>query len=323
MKKLLSLVLALALCLCLTAPALAAGNPGDTTVTDAAGNIYTLSNPILYTLSRSDIEAIDMTSMEMFLVGAPYWGSVSDYMDGSFWPKMSVVYAVPEDTVVNVPDNLEIDTTYILHMSWDNGTCHITEFYVNLANYTSVRMPSSSYVVGLEVYPQPGTNDSYTFSGGIGVGSSRPQDSVGTIFFYVQREEDATENPFASSSIPSTSGGIGVTVNGKAVVWADAAPFIDANDRTMVPLRAVADAMGLEVNWDENTREASFTGSGKTIIFPIDSSTARTSEGGIVTMDTAAVIVNERTYAPIRYLAEFFGYTVGWDETARTVSITA
>ena len=321
MKKVLTLFLALMLCLSLAAPALAAGNPGDTTVTDAAGNIYTLSNPILYTLSRSDIEAIDMTSMEMFLVGAPYWGSVSDYMDGSFWPKMSVVYAVPEDTVVNVPDNLEIDTTYILHMSWDNGTCHITEFYVNLANYTSVRMPSSSYVVGLEIYPRTAGDETTTSSGGGISGSSVPPDSVGTIFFYVQRGEDATESPFASST-PSTSGGIGVTVKGEAVQWTDAAPFIDANDRTMVPLRAVADAMGLEVNWDENTREASFTGSGKTIIFPIDSSTARTSEGGIVTMDTAAVIVNERTYAPIRYLAEFFGYTVGWDEAARTVSIT-
>ena len=121
---------------------------------------------------------------------------------------------------------------------------------------------------------------------------------------------------------PSASESIPVTVNGKAVTWTDAAPFIDENDRTMVPLRAVADAMRLDVNWDENTREASFTGSGKTITFPIGSATARGSEGEPVQMDTAAVIVNERTYAPIRYLAEYFGYTVGWDEAARAVTIT-
>ena len=127
----------------------------------------------------------------------------------------------------------------------------------------------------------------------------------------------------SNTSTPATSDGVSVTVDEKTVVWTDAAPFIDANDRTMVPLRAVADAMGLDVNWDENTREASFTGSGKTITFPIDSSTARTSDGSIVTMDTAAVIVNERTYAPIRYLAEYFGYTVGWDDATRTVIITA
>ena len=42
-----------------------------------------------------------------------------------------------------------------------------------------------------------------------------------------------------------------------------------------------------------------------------DSNSARTSDGGAVQMDTAAVIVNDRTYAPIRYLAEYFGYEVG------------
>ena len=39
-------------------------------------------------------------------------------------------------------------------------------------------------------------------------------------------------------------------------------------------------------------------------------------------MDTAAVIVNSRTYAPIRYLAEFFGYKVDWDGKTKTVLLT-
>lgn len=123
------------------------------------------------------------------------------------------------------------------------------------------------------------------------------------------------------ASAPLIASGISVAVNDAAVKWTDAKPFIDANNRTMVPLRAVADAMGLEVNWDNDAREASFTNGSKTIWFPIDSSTARTSEGGAVTMDTAAVIVKDRTYAPIRYLAEFFGYHVDWDQDTQTVNI--
>lgn len=114
---------------------------------------------------------------------------------------------------------------------------------------------------------------------------------------------------------------VSVTVNGNTVQWTDATPFIDANSRTMVPLRAVADAMGLDVNWDTNVREASFTNGGKTIIFPIGSNTARTSNGSSVQMNTAAVIVNGRTYAPIRYMAEFFGYQVDWDAATQTVTI--
>ena len=114
---------------------------------------------------------------------------------------------------------------------------------------------------------------------------------------------------------------IRVMVNGAAVQWTDARPFIDENNRTLVPLRAVAEALSLTVAWDPVKREASFTDTAKTIIFPVGSSTAYTSDGGTLQMDTAAVIVNDRTYAPVRYLAEYFGYTVGWDATTRTALI--
>ena len=128
------------------------------------------------------------------------------------------------------------------------------------------------------------------------------------------------------------SAGITVTVNGTPVVWTDAEPFIDENSRTMVPLRAVADAMGIGVDWNANRKEAvfgknTFTDDGviiECITFTIGNTTAiglGGKTGPEIPMDTAAVIVNDRTYAPIRYLAEFFGYTVGWDAATRTVTI--
>ena len=43
---------------------------------------------------------------------------------------------------------------------------------------------------------------------------------------------------------------IAVKVDDKQVEFTDAKPFIDEKGRTMVPLRPVADAMGLEVEWD-------------------------------------------------------------------------
>ena len=57
------------------------------------------------------------------------------------------------------------------------------------------------------------------------------------------------------------------------------------------------------------------------VYFPIGSTEARTGGGDRIPMDTAAVIVSDRTYAPVRYLAEFFGYDVGWDGASRTVLI--
>ncbi len=144
------------------------------------------------------------------------------------------------------------------------------------------------------------------------------------------------------------AGDISVTVDGVAVVWTDVKPFIDENGRTLCPLRAVADAMGLEVEWhgDDSPRAAfsrteksdRFAGDCvvKTILsFSIGQSIAAYEEDYYVNgafeanghypiyMDTAAVIVNDRTYAPVRYLAEAYGYTVGWDPATRTVAITS
>lgn len=113
-----------------------------------------------------------------------------------------------------------------------------------------------------------------------------------------------------------------VTVNGEPVRWTDARPFIDENSRTLVPLRAVADAMGLSVGWDEEAREASFTDGSRAIYFPIGSTEARAGVGGVIPMDTAAVIVGDRTYAPVRYLAQYFGFSVDWDDETKTVLIT-
>ncbi len=113
-----------------------------------------------------------------------------------------------------------------------------------------------------------------------------------------------------------------VSAKGQTVRWTDAEPFIDASSRTMVPLRAVAEALGLAVTWDGQAREAVFTDGTKTLAFPIGSTEARTGDGGTVVMDTAAVIVGGRTYAPIRYLAEYFGYQVSWDGNTRTVLLT-
>ena len=114
---------------------------------------------------------------------------------------------------------------------------------------------------------------------------------------------------------------VNVTVKGTPIVWWDAEPYIDGNNRTMCPFRIIGEALGLTAGWDGETREAYFTDGSRTIYFPIDGKTARTSEGGAVQMDTAAVIVNGRTYAPVRYLAEYFGYTVGWDGKTQTVSV--
>jgi len=118
-----------------------------------------------------------------------------------------------------------------------------------------------------------------------------------------------------------------ITVNGTPVAWTDTKPFIDENSRTMVPLRPIANALGLEISWDDDTNVASFTDGTTTAEFTIGSSKYHVFLNDMdvhvyLEMDTAAVIVNSRTYAPARYLAECFQYSVGWEDATKSVSIT-
>lgn len=50
-----------------------------------------------------------------------------------------------------------------------------------------------------------------------------------------------------------------VVIDGEEVMFSDSVPFVDENSRTLVPLRAMGEAMGLTVNWDPEQREAVFS----------------------------------------------------------------
>ena len=120
---------------------------------------------------------------------------------------------------------------------------------------------------------------------------------------------------------------VNVTVDGSYVAWTDAKPFIDENDRTLVPLRPIANALGLEVSWDDDKNMASFTDGETTVEFVVGSDEYHAFLNGYdfhmyMEMDTTPVIRNSRIYAPARYLAESFQYVVGWNQTTQTVLIT-
>ena len=120
---------------------------------------------------------------------------------------------------------------------------------------------------------------------------------------------------------------INVTVDDTPVAWTDAKPFIDENSRTLVPLRPIANALGLEVAWNDDTNTASFTDGTTTVDFIVDSPEYRAYLNGYniyayTEMDTKAVIKDSRIFAPARYLAESFRYNVGWEDATKSVSIT-
>lgn len=127
-------------------------------------------------------------------------------------------------------------------------------------------------------------------------------------------------------AIPAFAADITVTVDGTPVSWTDAKPFIDENDRTLVPLRPIANGLGLEVGWNDDTNTASFTDGETTVEFVVGSNEYHCFLNDFdmhvyVEMDTKPVIKDSRIFAPARYLAECFQYAVGWDQATQTVTL--
>ncbi len=94
------------------------------------------------------------------------------------------------------------------------------------------------------------------------------------------------------------------------------------NDRTMVPMRAIFEALQCSVSWDDETQTAYGERNGKMISISIGETTAFVA-GEPKTLDQPAVLLNDRTLVPLRFISESLGCTVGWDDATQTVSITA
>ena len=122
-------------------------------------------------------------------------------------------------------------------------------------------------------------------------------------------------------SLPiSASDEIKVMLDGKEISF-DVPPQI-INGRTMVPIRAVFEALGATLEWNAATRTAKATIDDYVVECTIDSKTM-TACGEKIEMDVAPLIVDGRTLMPIRYAAEAFSCKVGWAEPIRTAFITS
>ncbi|MCD8048359.1 MAG: hypothetical protein LUG52_01935 [Clostridia bacterium] len=101
----------------------------------------------------------------------------------------------------------------------------------------------------------------------------------------------------------------------------DTCPIIE-NGRTLVPVRAAAEAMGADVQWDYDTQTVTLTKDDDKILLVIGSATAKL-DGNEYALDTEPVIINGRTMLPIRFIAESFGYNVAWDNENQIVTISS
>ncbi len=117
----------------------------------------------------------------------------------------------------------------------------------------------------------------------------------------------------APATVPNASGAnLSVALDGQAVSF-DVQPFIKSG-RVMVPVRAISEALGAVVRYDDSTMTVTITKGSNVIILIVGSSVAE--DGNPIMLDVPAEVVDGRIFVPIRFVAEAMGCQVDWFEGA-------
>ena len=93
------------------------------------------------------------------------------------------------------------------------------------------------------------------------------------------------------------------------------------SDRTLLPIRAVVEAMGGKVGWDGGESKVTIRLNYMNIELWIDKDTAVVN-GATKKMDVPPRVINSRTMMPLRFVAENLGVDLGWDGKTQTITIT-
>jgi uncharacterized repeat protein (TIGR02543 family) len=114
------------------------------------------------------------------------------------------------------------------------------------------------------------------------------------------------------------------TVNGSSKTL-DSPPVIK-NSRTLVPIRAVIEALGGTVGWDGTARKVTVTLGATSLNLWIGKSVA-TVNGTNTAIDATNAkvvpeIINSRTMLPLRFVSENLGCSVLWEDATKTITIT-
>ena len=184
-----------------------------------------------------------------------------------------------------------------------DGTLHFGRYQLNTVGQVAAMYSSDN---SIKIYKK---------SSGGGGGSVRttpsPKPEV-TAAPEVTTQPQETAVPEKKSITVSTEDGrVKISVNGVPVVYSENEPFIDDNNRTQLPIRAVMETLGAEVEWNEADKSVKITYGGDEIILKIGSNVLLIN-GKERIMVTSAVIIKDSTYIPLRAVAEALRMEVVW-----------
>lgn len=111
-----------------------------------------------------------------------------------------------------------------------------------------------------------------------------------------------------------------VMLDGAALQF-DVPPVIE-NGRTLVPLRAIFEALGAEISWNGATQTVLATKAGTQVVLTIGNPQAYRNNAPVL-LDVPPKIIEGRTMVPLRFVSEAMGADVKWDGVTGTILITS
>jgi len=123
---------------------------------------------------------------------------------------------------------------------------------------------------------------------------------------------------------PEAASPITLNIDGKAISFDESTgyPFIAAESRTMMPLRACLSSIGCSVEWDQSAQTVITRKGATEVDIPVGKSQIVINQE-IVPIDTAAALKNGRTFLPLRAVLEAYNYKVTWDTGTKTINATS
>lgn len=244
-----------------------------------------------------------------------YWGSAYPDFDKLIQTNGNENINVVTDEYYKAPEMNESDLntyytgkySYAINVAnMDNGSVSVDKYAIEGEKVTLTVSPDKAYKLDELTVTANGKDVELTNNGDGTYTFTMPSSNVKVSATFVE-DEDYVE-PDNSITVSMTIGSNDFVINNNIVTVPDAAPYI-ANDRTYVPFRALGEALGAKVVWDNDARTVTYTLGDTEIVMTIGDTTY-TINGVEKSMDVAPEITGDRTYVPVRFVAEGLGFKV-------------
>lgn len=260
-----------------------------------------------------DVDSIKVEGLKASLPNATMEYTFTTDMGGNYEPASCVVSVTRRKSGSSSSDT-SAPTYGVSTGKTENGEISVTPAKAEAGETVTIKAtPDSGYQLdkmtvkdknNSTVKLKKVNDNEYTFT--------MPVGKVSVDATFVQKDAaDDSNAAEAGKTIKLQIGSRIVNVDNEAVIY-DAAPVI-RNDRTLVPIRIITEALGGKVDWNGAAKEVTLSINDKEIKMTIGKMLEK--------YGVAPVIIDGRTFVPVRFVADELGANVVWDDATKTVTI--